>query len=326
MASSPIRRSPLLALPRRVYRSVRRRLRNRLYGPAVESASRELLARLAAHPVDPDGHYRLARFYLEHGRQIAAAAECRTSLTFGGGPAAQRLLSAAYASGHYDGPGLFALPSFVYQRINGLASKISERFPNFQPSVLDVGGGDGFLSLFLRECDYALAEPSVNGLLVTHFPARSFDVVAACHVFEHIPPEQKDEFLKSLCSVARRLVLLLGPLETDTKTTDATPLVYRITKAPWAREHLECGIPPLDLITRFAAEHGIPCRVSPSGNRLSVYWAVFADYFATCAHKREELREVERFANEHMNTDLVHAADPNEYMIELDLERQETRA
>lgn len=325
MASTSIRAFPLLALPQRVYRSVRRRLRKRFLGPVVKPVPAELLAHLTAHPTDPESHHRLARFYLDQGKTMVAAAECRTSLTFGGGEAVTRLLSTANASGHYDGDGLFALPPFVYQRIKGLASRINERFPNHRISVLDVGGGEGFLSLFLRECDYALAEPSVNGLSVTHFSKGSFDVVAACHVFEHIPPDQKDEFLKSLCSVARRAVLLLGPVKTGTETADATALVYRITKAPWAREHLECGIPPLDLVTHFAAEHGIPCRVSPSGNRMSVYWAVFAEYFAGCARKGEELRKVERFANEHMNTDITNLADPNEYMIELDLERQETR-
>jgi SAM-dependent methyltransferase len=229
----------------------------------------------------------------------------------------------AYASGDYDGEGVLSLSSLVYQRIQGLASRISERFPNQRVRVLDVGGGEGFLSLFLRRCDYALAEPSVNGLLVTHFPERSFDVVAACHVFEHIPTDQKDVFLKQMCSVARRQVLLLGPMETGAHhPADATPLIYKITKAPWAREHIECGVPSLDVITRWAAEHDIPCRVSPRGNRMSAYWAVFADYFAACAEKTEELREVERFANRCLRTDIVNAADPNEYMIEFDLERR----
>jgi hypothetical protein len=52
---------------------------------------------------------------------------------------------------------------------------------------------------------------------------------------------------------------------------------------------------------------------------MSVFCAVFAQHFATCAGKSEELREVERFANQHL---IVNAAGPNEHMIELDLERR----
>lgn len=322
MKSGRIRRSRVLALPRRVYRSIKRRFRKSADDPEIRALQSERMAYVAAHPADPEGHYNLARFYFEHGRVLAAIAECRTSLTFGPGKSAADLLSTACASGNYDGDGIFTLPSFVYQRIKGLASRISARFPNERPKVLDVGGGEGYLNLFLRECDYVLAEPSINGLLVSHFPDSSFDAVVACHVFEHIPADQKAEFLNRLCSVARRTVLLLGPLDTGMHRVDATGLIYKITQGPWAKEHLDCSIPSVNLITSFAAEHGIPCRVSPSGNWMSVYWAIFAHHFADCAGKKEELREAEEFANKFLRSDLVNEADPNEHLVELDLERR----
>ncbi len=281
----------------------------------------KLLEHVAAHPTDPEGHYRLARFYFEHARPLPAAAECRMSLTFGGGKPAADLLALACASGDYDGEGIFSLTPAVYQRNKGLASRIRERFPDQHLRILDVGGGEGALNLFLPKYDYALAEPSINGLLVSHFPEHSFDVVTACHVFEHIPAVQKKEFLREMCAVARRIVLLLGPMETGEHLTDATALIYKITGAEWAREHLDCGIPSLDLITGFAAERGIPCKVSPSGNRMSVYWSVFAEHFARCAGKTAELGEAQRFANRYWTADTACAAEPNEYMIELDLER-----
>jgi hypothetical protein len=311
-----------LMLPRRIYRSVRRRVGQRLHGSEAAGMRVKLLEHVAAHPADPEGHYRLAQFYVEHGRALAAAAECRTSLKFGGGKPAADLFARAYASGDYDGEGIFSLAPTVYQRNKGLASRIRARYPHEHPTILDVGGGDGILSLFLPQCDYALAEPSVNGLLVSHFPERSFDVAAACHVFEHIPADQKKDFLRQLCSVARRTVLLLGPFETGEHQADATALIYKITGAKWAREHLDCGIPSPDLITGFAAEEGIPCTVSLSGNRMSVYWSVFAEHFARCAGKVAELREVQSFADKYWTTGTAHAAEPEEHMIELDLERR----
>jgi len=57
------------------------------------------------HPTDPEGHVHLARFYWEHGRPLAAVAECRTSLALGGGQTARDLLSTACAAGDYDGKG-----------------------------------------------------------------------------------------------------------------------------------------------------------------------------------------------------------------------------
>ena len=243
------------------------------------------------------------------------------SLTFGGGKPVADLLAKAYASGDYDGEGIFSITSAVYQRNKGLASRVHALFPSQHARIVDVGGGEGVLSLFLPKCDYALAEPSVNGLLVSHFPEHSFDIAVACHVFEHIPANQKKEFLRQMCSVARRTVLLLGPIETGEHLTDATALIYKITGADWAREHLDCGIPSLDLITGFAAEQGIPCQVSPSGNRMSVYWSVFAEHFAGCAGKAAELRKAQSFANKCWTTDTACVAEPNEHLIELDLER-----
>ncbi len=309
-----------LGLPRRVCRSAARRLRERLSGRGTAAMRVELFEHAAAHPTDPQGHYRLAQFYLEHARPLPAAAECRMGLMFGGGQPAADLLARAYASGDYGGEGIFSITPAVYQRNKGLARKIRERFPDEHLTILDVGGGDGVLGLFLPQCDYALAEPTVNGLLVSHFPEHSFDITVACHVFEHIPADQKNDFLRTMCSVARRSVLLLGPLDTGEHVVDATDLIYRITGAAWAREHLDCGIPPLDLITSFATGQGLRCRVSPSGNRMSVYWSVFAEHFAHHAGKIAELQEAQRFANKYWTTDAAHEAEPNEYLVELDLE------
>ena len=170
-----------------------------------------------------------------------------------------------------------------------------------------------------------MAEPSVNGLQADSFPEQSFDVVTACHVFEHIPADRKGPFLEQLCTVGRRMVLLLGPMDTGDRGADACPLIYEITGARWAKEHLECGRPPLDLVTSFAAEQGLPCRVSPNGDHTAVYWAVFAEYFAACAGKERELRAIRRFANQSAAAGRGNPADPNEYIIEIDLDRREPR-
>jgi hypothetical protein len=58
---------PLMLL-RRIYRSVKRRVREQLHGAEAAARRVKLLEHVAAHPTDPEGHYRLAQFYYEHAR------------------------------------------------------------------------------------------------------------------------------------------------------------------------------------------------------------------------------------------------------------------
>jgi hypothetical protein len=80
-------------------------------------------------------------------------------------------------------------------------------------SLLDVGGGEGVLSLFLPQVQYVLVEPTINGISGTELPFedKSFDIVVSCHVLEHVPPTERFQFLGQLCTKARRHVLLLNP-------------------------------------------------------------------------------------------------------------------
>jgi hypothetical protein len=108
-------------------------------------------------------------------------------------------------------------------------------------SILDVGGGDGALSLFLPEVRYMLAEPTTNGISADAFAPKSFDVVVACHVLEHVSGDARTAFMEMLSSRARRHFLLLNPFY-DPAGHDKERLqpVVELTGAQWARTSGMC--------------------------------------------------------------------------------------
>jgi hypothetical protein len=282
---------------------------------ADAAARQALFDRLVACPSDAGLHLELGRFYFERGRYMAAAAACRASLTYGDSAEAANLLAESGKAGGLDEEGLLSLPPVVYQRIKALAARIRALYPQDGLAVLDVGGDEGTLGAFLPDCAYVLAEPRINGLHAADFGEQSFDIVVACHVFEHIGDERKEDFLTVLCGLARKSVLLLGPF--DTGGSDLSAFFYEITKAGWAREHCESGLPTLEMVSDYAARRGLRYAVTPNGDRAAEYWMVFASYFAECAGRGDELKRVERMSNQVLNDKLSSAEQPNDYLVEL---------
>ena len=169
-------------------------------------------------------------------------------------------------------------------------------------SVLDIGGGDGMLALFLPEVDYVLAEPGTNGIAAEALPfgPRSFDVVLACHVLEHIPAEARTAFLETLCRTARREVVLLNPFRpADSGRDEWLELVLAVTGAPWAREHLACGFPALAEVEAFAAARGLPCRAEPNGLRTLSTLHVLLSHYAGLAKRSHDLPRINELAQRH---------------------------
>jgi len=282
---------------------------------ADEVVRQGLFARLVTCATDAETHFELGRFYFERGRYMAAAASCRASLAFDCTTEASELLAKSTEAGGLQGDGLLSLPPVVYQRVKALAAKVRALYPEDELRVLDVGGDEGTLGVFLPDCAYVLAEPRVNGLHAQDFGEQSFDVVVACHVFEHIPDGEKEAFLAALCGLARRAVVLLGPF--DTGGPDLSGFFYEITKADWAREHIESGLPTLAMVSDFAARRGMRCEVTANGDGAAEYWMVFASYFAACAGKGEALRRVEATSNRYFNDNMSNPNQPNDYIVEL---------
>ncbi len=116
-----------------------------------------------------------------------------------------------YSFGSYAHPGRFA--SYFYQ-----LREIHDANP---VSVLEVGVGDAVIGNYIRdntELKYtsidvaADVNPDVIGsVLALPFEDKSFDVVCAFEVLEHIPFESFDKAISEMARVARNRVLVSVP-------------------------------------------------------------------------------------------------------------------
>lgn len=200
-----------------------------------------------------------------------------------------------------------------YYRFISMKNKLAEKANGEKFSVLDVGGGHGQFAHFLpNDTDYCLLEPSVNKIsgLKIPFIEQSFDYVVSCHVLEHIDESEREEFLLQLLSKAKKGVLLLNPFYCpDIPDKEQLELLVDITKADWATEHLECGLPLLEDIQGFASKHGLNFEAEPNGTMATTTALVFTSFFAELHGEFESLRKVNRM----FNRDFAKALDSQKY-------------
>ena len=258
---------------------------------------RTLIGRIARDPADAAAHADYAALALQHGKGFLAHAQARNAewLT----PTATnsgRVRIAAQAL-----PPLSGLGHNAYHRLQALARILREEGLGPTSTVLDVGGGDGELAAFLSPASYFLADPVANGIAATDLPASigPFDYVVSCHVLEHVEPAARSAFLDALIERAGDAVVLLNPFHLDAAgEQERLRLVIEITDAEWAKEHLQCSLPHLAEIERYALEQGLECTMQPVGALTTTLAHVFVEFFAGSAGMSSELQRINRFFNE----------------------------
>jgi SAM-dependent methyltransferase len=252
------------------------------------------------------------------GRYYLAYAELKTAAFLGADEDNLKEMLSAYRQ---------ALPDHrimahnQFYRFKTLAAEIIKRSGGGEVSVLDVGGGEGALCAFLPEdAAYCLAEPGVNGLSGTDLPFadKTFDLVVACHVLEHVPREERSLFLDQLSAKSRKGVVLLNPFHVEgTHVNERLKLFLEITKASWAREHLECSLPRVEDVKRYASDRGMQITVKPNGSLTTSTALVFADHFASRAGLHVDWKKMNAFFNEKFCDKADNAECPNAYLVYL---------
>jgi hypothetical protein len=112
-------------------------------------------------------------------------------------------------------------------------------------------------------------------------------------------------------------VILLNPFQGD-GGNEVDQLIFEITRADWAKEHLECTLPRLEDIRTYAAARGLRHSLKPKGTLMTTLPFVFVDYFAAQAGGCvDELAKLNRFVNERFSGKLNSTDFPIAYLVYL---------
>lgn len=127
-------------------------------------------------------------------------------------------------------------------RLYRTAEAIKQRIER-SDSVIDVGGFDGALALFLTEHQLDVIDPITTGGSHESVTADSYDVVVSIDALEHVSPDQRQLFLEQLSSAARHWCFINFP---GRHTAKAQELAYELTNNPLVKEHVMWQLPDVD--------------------------------------------------------------------------------
>lgn len=152
-------------------------------------------------------------------------------------------------------------------------------------SVLEVGVGDRVFGSFLKNntsVEYTSVDVAndlhpdvVGGILALPFADKSFDVVCAFEVLEHLPFEKFDHAVAELCCVARTHVVIsvphFGPMLSFSLKIPFLPQIRTALKIPFPKQHEFNGQHYWEI-----GKRGYP--VSLIRNKLSMHGEIVRDF------------------------------------------------
>jgi len=266
---------------------------------------------------DPKFHIKLALNAFKKGNFYLAYAELKTAEVLGADY--KDIKNYLIDSFNFIVNDIRNMDHNQYFRYKSLSEKLLNLEPEGKFSILDVGGGEGKLSCFLpKNVKYCLVEPSVNFISSENlfFDDKSFDYVVSCHVLEHIPELERNSFLSNLLSKSRKGLILLNPFTNkNLDNISRHSLVYEITSASWAKEHLECNLPTLDFIKQFAHANNLELSIEQNGTLTTSLAFVFLSYFAYKANCEEELKKINYYFNTELYKTMNSSLYPTGYLI-----------
>ncbi len=206
------------------------------------------------------------------------------------------------------------LPFDQYQRYKIVEELVGLIRQDRSLRVLDVGGHPGLITDFLPEDDTFVLDmlPCEGPKCIQGdgawlpFKDASFDLVVSVDTLEHIPSEQRPEFLEELLRTSKDYVLLAAPFE-DENLSLAEQIVneFFIKRIGHPNdsleEHFANGLPDLSEILSFFDEHRVQHLELPNGylyNWLIMMMALPAAQ--TLPNSEELVAMINKFYNQNL--------------------------
>ena len=139
--------------------------------------------------------------------------------------------------------GVKFLPYDVYSRHRRMAELISAR-----GTILDVGGSLKELKRFIS--NPIITTDVIGGDIIaagTHLPFKdkSFDIVVSLDTIEHVPAENRPQFLSETLRMAKKEVIIAAPMGTLAHQQAEANLLKSHPQDHYLQEHIEYGLPTL---------------------------------------------------------------------------------
>lgn len=184
-----------------------------------------------------------------------------------------------------------------YVRLNA-AAEATKTLELSEKRLLDIGGYDGALALFLPEFKVDLIDPATTGASVLQAPVedKSYELVTAIDVLEHIPPLGRHATLVEWARLSNRFVVLNYPCS---ESKNAQELVYQATNNSLIKEHVEWELPNTEQVLDTMRQLGFRSHVI---GHSSV--AVWVGQYITLALAPQAAKELNRYLIEN------HAHEP----------------
>ncbi|MBU2500249.1 class I SAM-dependent methyltransferase [bacterium] len=174
-----------------------------------------------------------------------------------------------------DGRPLFPDLSYErYVRLMGIARQVAPE-PGPSLGVLDIGGEDAALRDFLPGAAYETFDGLITRAQGTGLPDRSYDVVVAADVLEHVLPADRAAFLQELVRLARRRVVFSFPCAEA--ALHERFLLDLLPGHRWLKEHRENGLPAVDEVASLLDGLGLRYERHPNHSLQNWVYSVMFD-------------------------------------------------